>query len=164
MSRGIQGRRDGQQDVQCAQAGKRGFSIRRALPAARRSCHPPCLIGLPVPVTVPNIKDIRWRYCARWDEKPAASLGVSLLRLGICRTRDWTGSAVDFVERGFKRFCKENGSEDARNIWEGDLRIMDHMVELTEQERSQARAEMDGPAQRLRSEEHSLNSSHSSIS
>ncbi len=100
-------------------------------------------------MTVPNIKDIRWRYCARWDEKPAASLGISLLRLGICRTRDWTGSAVDFVERGFKRFCKESGSEDARKIWEGDLRIMDHMVELTEQERSHARAEMDGPAQRL---------------
>ena len=100
-------------------------------------------------MTVPNIRDVRWRYCARWDEKPAASLGISLLRLGICRTRDWTGSAVDFVERGFKRFCKESGSEDARKIWEGDLRIMDHMVELTEQERSQARAEMDGPARTL---------------
>lgn len=103
------------------------------------------MIGLPVQVTVPKIKNIRWRYCARWDEKPAARLGSSLLRLGICSAADWTGSAVDFVERGFKRFCKNNGAVDARNIWQGDLTIMENVLQLSDQERSIAQAEMDKP-------------------
>jgi hypothetical protein len=95
------------------------------------------------------VANIRSRYCARWDEKPAADLGISLLRLGICRPDDWTGSAVDFVERGFKRFCKLNGAEEARKIWEGDLRIMDQVFDLTEPERNQAQTETDGPPQTL---------------
>ncbi len=107
------------------------------------------MIGLPVHVTVPKIQDVRLRYCARWDEKPAAKLGSSLLRLGICRAEDWTGSAVDFVECGFSRFCKANGAVDAGKVWEGDLRIMDQLFALNERERNEARADMDGPAQRL---------------
>jgi len=102
-----------------------------------------------VPVTVPQIRDIRWRYCARWDEEPAANLGRSLLRLGICRPKDWSGSAVDFVERGFNRFCQANGIDDVRTVWQGDLRIMDHLFELSERERNEARAEMDAPTQTL---------------
>src|SRR6202521_1046927 len=149
MSRSVHGRPDGRQDVRRAQVRRGRFSGRRAIPATRRSCHAPCLIGLPVDVTVPKIRDIPWRFCTRWDEKPAATLGSSLLRLGICRTEDWTGSAVDFVERGFKRFCKVNGAEDVRKVWQGDLRIMDQMVDLTEQERDQASAEMDGTPQTL---------------
>jgi len=98
---------------------------------------------------VPTIRDIRWRYCTRWDEEPAARLGSSLLRLGICRVEDWTGSAVDFVERGFNRFCKANGVDDARRIFQGDLRIMDHMFDLTERQRNEARSEMSEPAQTL---------------
>jgi hypothetical protein len=104
---------------------------------------------LPVQVTIPQIKAIRSRYCERWDEEPAAELGISLLRIGICGPEDWTGSAVDFVERGFKRLAQTNGIDTARKVWEGDIRILDHMFELSEQERYQARAEMDDPAQSL---------------
>ena len=93
-------------------------------------------------MSVPTVRDVRWRYCARYDEQPAAKLGKSLLRLGICTPGDWTGSAVDFVERGFKRVCKANGMETARRIWDGDLQIMDQMFDMTQQERNQARAEM----------------------
>jgi hypothetical protein len=107
------------------------------------------LIGLPVPATIPTIRNIRWRYSARWDEEPAAILGSSLLRLGICRAEDWTGSAIDFVERGFSRFAKANGAAEARKVWQGDLRIMDHLFVLSERERNQAQAEMDGPPRRL---------------
>lgn len=96
------------------------------------------------------MRDVRWRYCARYDEQPAAKLGKSLLRLGICTPGDWTGSAVDFVERGFKRFCKANGMEAARRIWDGELQIMDQMFDMTERQQNQARAEMgDAPAEFL---------------
>ena len=39
------------------------------------------------------------------DEGPAAVRGMSLQRLGICQPSDWSGSAVDFVDHGFRRFC-----------------------------------------------------------
>jgi hypothetical protein len=96
---------------------------------------------MPVHVTVPKLRDVRWRYCSRWDEEPAANLGQSLLRLGICGAKNWSGSAVDFVERGFNRFCKANGADAAKKIWSGCLRIMDHPFELTEQERNSAEPE-----------------------
>jgi hypothetical protein len=48
---------------------------------------------------------------------------------------------VDFVERGFRRFCKTNGAGAAKKIWRGFLRIMDHPFELTEQERNSAEIE-----------------------
>ena len=98
------------------------------------------MIGLPVTVSIPQIQGVRWRYCSRWDEGPAATLGMSLLRLGICRPGDWSGSAVDFVERGFSRFCRQNGSTQAKKVWVGDLRIADFLFELTEQERNQMEA------------------------
>ncbi len=44
---------------------------------------------------------------------------MSLLRLGICRPNDWSGSAVDFVERGFRRFCSQNRAVDAKRVWVG---------------------------------------------
>ena len=56
-----------------------------------------------------------WRH--NWDK--------SLLRLGICNTGDWSGSALDLVERGFQRFCRANGADDAKKIWDGELRITD---------------------------------------
>ncbi|HEV2398753.1 MAG TPA: hypothetical protein VGS27_17545 [Candidatus Sulfotelmatobacter sp.] len=65
---------------------------------------------------------------------------MSLLRQGICRPSDWSGSAVDFVERGFSRFCRENGAAEAKKVWVGDLRIADCLFELTEQERNQMEA------------------------
>jgi len=63
--------------------------------------------------------------------------------LGICRGEDWSGSAVDFVERGFTRFAKLHGAEEAAKVWDGWLRIMDYPFYVTELERNQSRAEMD---------------------
>ncbi len=107
------------------------------------------MIGLPLDVTLPKLKGIRWRYCTRWDEGPAAVLGMSLLRLGICRPNDWSGSAVDFVERGFMRVCSQNRAVDAKRAWVGDLRITDNLFELTEQERNQVEAEREGMTDHL---------------
>ena len=107
------------------------------------------VIGLPLDVTFPRLKGIRWRYCTRWDEGPAAVLGMSLLRLGICRPNDWSGSAVDFVERGFRRFCSQNRAADAKRVWVGDLRITDSLFELTEQERNQVEAGREGMTDHL---------------
>ena len=107
------------------------------------------MIGLPLDVTFPTLKGIRWRYCTRWDEGSAAVLGMSLLRLGICRPNDWSGSAVDFVERGFRRFCSQNRAADAKKVWVGDLRITDSLFELTEQERNQVEAEREGMTDHL---------------
>ena len=76
-------------------------------------------------------------------------LGMSLLRLGICRPNDWSGSAVDFVERGFRRFCSQNRAADAKRVWVGDLRITDSLFELTEQERNQVEAEREARADHL---------------
>jgi len=98
------------------------------------------VIGLPLDVTSPKLKGVRWRYCKGWDEGPAAILGMSLLRLGICQPNDWSGSAVDFVERGFRRFCSQNRVVDANRVWEGDLRITDSLFEPTEQDRNQVEA------------------------
>ena len=47
---------------------------------------------------------------------------------------------MDFVERGFNRFAKANGADEARKIWSGCLRIMDHPFELTELERNSTEA------------------------
>jgi len=44
---------------------------------------------------------------------------------------------VDFVERGFHRFCRQNGAAEAKKVWVGELRIADTLFELTEQERNQ---------------------------
>ena len=107
------------------------------------------MIGLPLDVTFPRLKGIRWRYCTRWDEGPAAVLGMSMLRLGICRPDDWSGSAVDFVERGFRRFCSRNRAVEAKRVWVGDLRITDSLFELTEQERNQVEAGREGMTDHL---------------
>jgi hypothetical protein len=147
MSRCIQSRRVDRKDVRHTEVQPRR-SRTRPLPSASRSGHAtPRLIGLPISTTFPNLKGLRSRYCSRWDEEPAAHLGKSLLRLGICRTEDWSGSSVDFVERGFRRFCKRNGADAAKKIWSGFLRLMDHPFELTEQERNSA--ETDSPVNRL---------------
>ena len=74
---------------------------------------------------------------------------MSLLRLGICQPNDWSGSAVDFVERGFKRFCSQNHVAAAKKVWVGDLRITDSLFELTEQERNQVEAGREGLAHHL---------------
>lgn len=45
------------------------------------------------------------------------------------------------MERGFRRFCKQNGAEEAKKVWSGFLRIMDHPFEMTEQERNSSEIE-----------------------
>jgi hypothetical protein len=107
------------------------------------------VIGLPLDVTFPRLKGISWRYCTRWDEGPAAVLGMSTPRLGICRPDDWSGSAVDFVEPGFRRFCSKNRAADVKKVWVGDLRITDSLFELTEQERNQVEAGREGMTDHL---------------
>jgi len=98
---------------------------------------------------VPRLTGIRWRYCSRWDEQPAAELGKSFLRLGICRIEDWSGSAVDFIERGFRRFAKANGADEAKRVWAGELRIADYLYPLSEPERNQLEVDSDGSVEKL---------------
>ena len=98
---------------------------------------------------MPKLSGIRWRFCSRWDEKPAAEFGKSLLRLGICRIEDWSGSAVDFVERGFHRFAKASGAEAAKRVWSGELRIADYLYSLSEPERNQMETDAEGPIEKL---------------
>ena len=102
-----------------------------------------------VNVTVPKLNGIRWRFCSRWDEQPAAELGKSFLRLGICRIEDWSGSAVDFIERGFRRFAKANGADEAKRVWAGELRIADYLYPLSEPERNQVEADSEGSIEKL---------------
>lgn len=98
---------------------------------------------------MPRLNGVRWRYCSRSDEQPAAELGKSFLRLGICRIEDWSGSAVDFIERGFRRFAKANGADDANRVWDGELRIADYLYPLSEPERNQIEAEAEGSIENL---------------
>jgi hypothetical protein len=72
-----------------------------------------------------------------------------MLRLGICRPDDWSGSAVDFVERGFRRFCSQNHVAAAKKVWVGDLQITDSLFELSEQDRNQVEAEREGVTDHL---------------
>jgi len=98
---------------------------------------------------MPRLKGVRWRFCSRRDEQPAAELGKSFLRLGICGIEDWSGSAVDFVGRGFRRFAKANGADEANRVWAGELRIADYLYPLSEPERSQLEGDADGSIEKL---------------
>src|SRR5208337_5614379 len=150
MSRNIQSRRNSRQGVRLAQIRSGRKRSRRPIPTTEWSSRSATrVIGLPLDVTLPRLKGIRGRYCTRWDEGPAAVLGMSMLRLGICRPNDWSGSAVDFVERGFRRFCSQNHAYDVKRVWVGDLRITDSLFELTEQERNQVEAEREGMTDHL---------------
>src|SRR5579864_5720431 len=149
MSRSLQGRRTARKAFRPDQV-QRQPTRRGAFLASRRCTHStPRLIGLPVTVTMPRLNGVRWRFCSRWDEQPAAELGKSFLRLGICRIEDWSGSAVDFVERGFRRFAKANGAEEAKRVWAGELRIADYLYPLSEPERNQLEADSDASIEKL---------------
>src|SRR3954465_5645642 len=107
MPGSLQRRGVGRQDMRQPEVRPR---IRRARLTTGWAGHAPLhLIGNAAPVTIPKLIGVPWRFSTRWAEQPAAELGKSLVRLGICRPEDWTGNAVDFVERVFQRFCKENG-------------------------------------------------------
>lgn len=149
MSRSIQSRRDTRQGNRLVQI-RAGRTLRGPAASSSRRGHSAArLIGLPSGVSIAQLKGVRWRYCTHWDEGPAATLGMSLLRLGTCQPNDWSGSAVDFVERGFNRFCHQNGAPQAKKVWVGDLRIADTLFELTEQERNQVEAGREGATQQL---------------
>jgi hypothetical protein len=149
MSRSVQGRRPRGEAVRLGRSSGGDHRPQPVLASGGSGPASPRLIGLPLAVSVPTITGIRWRYCTRWEEQPAAQLGKSLLRLGICHTEDWSGSAVDFVERGFRGFAKDHGTEDAAKVWEGYLRIVDYPFYLSELERNQSQAETAEPRDAL---------------
>jgi hypothetical protein len=106
------------------------------------------VIGQPVGVSLPRLNGVRLRYCSRSDEQPAAILAKSMLRLGISRVSDWSGSAVDFVARGLARYCRLNGGDTVSRVFsELYLRFLDDLMERTEYERCQA--EGTGPSSRF---------------
>ncbi len=147
MPRSLQSRGVRRQDMRQPKVRPR---IRRARLTTGRASHASVpLIGNAAPVTIPKLIGIPWRFCTRWDEQPAALLGKSLLRLGVCQADDWTGNAVDFVERGFHRFCKENGAGDVGKIWQGSLWMTDSLFRMSELEYYHSRSEMDAPADTL---------------
>jgi len=79
------------------------------------------------------------RYSSRSDDQPAAKLAASMLRLGICRSKDWNGSAVDFVGKALARFCRKQGSAIVGRVYpESCIRLMDEILERGEYERSQS--------------------------
>jgi hypothetical protein len=149
MPRSLQGRRTGGKAVRPAQVRRQRAQGGALFASCWRTNSAARLIGLPVTVTVPRLKGIRWRFCSRWDEQPAAELGKSFLRLGICRIEDWSGSAVDFIERGFRCFAKANGADEAKRVWAGELRIADYLYPLSEPERNQMEADAEGSIEKL---------------
>jgi hypothetical protein len=71
-----------------------------------------------------------------------------MLRIGISRVSDWTGSAVDFVQQGLMRHCKGNGLPNVTRVFpEACIQLLDEMVELGEYERTQS--ETVGPSTRI---------------
>ena len=106
------------------------------------------MIGRPIAVTLPKLAGLRPRYCSRVDEQPAAILAKSMLRVGISRVADWTGSAVDFVAAGLARHCRANGLPAVSRVFpEASIRLLDEIVERTEYERSQS--EITGPETKM---------------
>jgi hypothetical protein len=137
MSRSIRSRQgSGNYVSQGSIAGRNG----RSAPVApsRQHRQPVRVIGLPIPVTIPTLRGVRLRYCSRTDEQIAAVLAKSMLRVGISRVKDWTGSAVDFVATGLARFCQGHGLREVSRVFsESSIRLTDEMIELTEYGRSQ---------------------------
>src|SRR5437762_1631879 len=106
------------------------------------------VIGLPIKVTLPKLGGLRLRYCSRSDEQSVAVLAKSMLRLGISRISDWTGSAVDFIANGLAKYCEENGLPVVSRVFpEASIRLLDEIVELNEYERSQS--ETVGPSSKM---------------
>lgn len=97
------------------------------------------MIGNPIAITQPRISGLIPRYCQRSDDQPAAKIATSMLRLGISRSQDWSGSPVDFVAKGLARFCRKHGSEVISRVYpESYIRLMDEIIERGEYERSQS--------------------------
>src|SRR5579859_7955392 len=125
-----------------------GRERRSDSPALRNRHESIRVIGQPIGVTLPKLDGVRLRYCSRTEEQPAAILGKSMLRLGISRVNDWTGSAVDFVQVGLARHCQANGTSVVSRVFpEAYIRLLDEIVQLNEYERNQS--ETVGPSSRI---------------
>lgn len=89
-------------------------------------------------ITLPRLAGLQPRHCFRNDEQPAATFAMSMLRLDLARTTDWTGSPVDFVAKGFARYCQANGIAKVSRIFEeSNLQLLDEIMELSDYERNQ---------------------------
>jgi len=65
-----------------------------------------------------------------------------MLRLGLARISDWTGNPVDFVAKGLAHHCRANGIEVVSKVFEAsNLQLLDTIMELTDQQRSQQERE-----------------------
>jgi hypothetical protein len=95
------------------------------------------VIGEPITVTLPRLRDIRPRYCSRSDDRPAAVIALSMLRLNIAQLGDWNGSAVDFISKALARFCRSHGLDTVSRVFqESSIRILDEILEQSEYDRS----------------------------
>lgn len=95
------------------------------------------VIGKPITVTLPRLRDIRPRYCSRSDDRLAAVLALGMVRLNIARLGDWNGSAVDFISKALARFCWSHGLDTVSRVFqESSIRMLDEILEQSEYERS----------------------------
>src|SRR5260370_7571002 len=147
MPRSIQCRQSSRADV--PPPAVRAAPRQRSNPATAWQRHKPVrLIGRPIAVTLPKLSGLRPRYCSRTDEQPAAILAKSMLRVGISRVADWTGSAVDFVATGLARYCRVNGLPPVSLVFpEASIRLLYETLQRTEYERSQS--EIAGPKSKI---------------
>src|SRR5260370_21774012 len=134
MPRSIHSRQGNRAHVPSATV--RAGSRHRSNPAPARERYESLrVIGQPIGVTLPKLSGLRLRYCSRSEEQPAAILAKTMLRLGISRLKDWTGSAVDFVAKGLARYCQRNGLPAGSRVFpEGSIRRWDEIFEQTEYE------------------------------
>jgi hypothetical protein len=69
-----------------------------------------------------------------------------MLRLGLSREDDWTGSAVDFVAAGLERFCQLNGLSKVSSVFrDSSIRLVDEIFDLSDYERSQSEYDDNSP-------------------
>jgi hypothetical protein len=104
MSRSIQSRGNYRQGIRLAQVRPRRKRDRGILTAQRSGHSTTRVIGLPLDVTFPRLKGTRWQYCTRWDEGPAAVLGMTFSGWEFAapvtgRVAPWTSSNA--VSGGF---------------------------------------------------------------
>src|SRR5260370_2605662 len=147
MPRSIHSRQGNREHVPSATL--RAGSRHRSNSAPARKRHESLrVVGGPSGDTLRKLSGLRLRYCSRCEEQPEAILAKSMLRLGISRVKDWTGSAVDFVAKGLARYCQRNGLAAVSRVFpEGCIGLLDEIVEQNEYERNQS--ETVGPSSKM---------------
>jgi len=135
MSRSVRGRPSNRGNASIREEG-----LRSNCASARDRYDSIRVIGAPIAVTLPRLKDIRPRYCSRSDDRPAAVLALSMLRLNIAQLGDWNGSAVDFAGKALARFCRSHGLDTVSRVFEeSSIRILDEILEQSEYDRQRFR-------------------------